>query len=81
VSLSKEEQEKKQAVDAIKEMGFDTEEKIIAALYDKYKKVDIVAAVLAEARLSESAFEVVSKATNWPEKNIEPYLCSLYLIE
>lgn len=49
-------------------MGFETEEKIIAALYDKYKKVDIVAAVLAEARLSESAFEVVSKATNWPKK-------------
>jgi len=62
--LSQAEIEKQAAITKIRELGFNTDEKIISRLYDKYGKVEIVAAVLAESALSESAFECVSKATN-----------------
>lgn len=62
--LSQAEIEKRAAIAKIRDLGFKTDEKIISALFDKYGKVDIVAAVLAESALSESAFECVSKATN-----------------
>lgn len=61
--LTQAEIEKQEAIKKIKDLGYNTDEKIISALYDKYGKVEIVAAVLTESALSESAFECVSKAT------------------